>query len=191
MSEQYKTLQETKVHMTEKYKTSQETKVHMTEVVLPEHTNLLNQLMGGRLMYWMDVASFIVAQRHANRSVVTASVDNVSFKNPIQLGNMVNLQAQMTRAFRTSMEVYVRVYSENMMTGERFESNSAFFTLVALGQNGRPAEVPLLRPESEEEKEFFEGAARRRRVRLLLARSKISGFDEIMDRLEAEHLDPE
>ena len=93
-------------------------------------------------MYWMDAVSFMVAKRHSNRSVVTVSVDNVSFNHPIQVGNMVNIQAQVTHSFRTSMEIYVRVRCENMMTAEVFDSNTAFFTFVALDQNGRPTEVP-------------------------------------------------
>ena len=172
--------------MSRKYKTPQETRVHMAEVVLPEHTNLLNQLMGGRLMYWMDIAALIVSRRHSNRDVVTASVDNISFKNPIQLGNMVSLQAQITRAFHSSMEIYLRVYSENLTTGDRFESNTAFMTFVALDQNGRPTQVPDLKPQTKEEHALFEGAARRRKVRLLFAQAKDSNFDALLARLEDE-----
>ena len=168
------------------HKTPQETQVQMTEAVLPEHTNLMTQLMGGRLMYWMDVAAFIVAKRHSNRDVVTASVDNISFKNPIQLGNMVSLHAQITRAFRSSMELYLRVYSENLSTGDRFESNTAFMTFVALDQNGRPTQVPELRPQTKEEVILFEGAAQRRKIRLLLAQTKGSDFDELLARLETK-----
>ena len=137
-------------------------------------------------MYWMDVAAFIVARRHSNRDVVTASVDNISFKNPIQLGNMVSLQAQVTRAFRSSMEVYLRVYSENLTTGDRFESNTAFMTFVALDQNGKPTQVPKLKPQTQEEQALFEGAARRRKIRLLLAEVKDSDFDALLARLEHE-----
>ena len=143
--------------------------VTMTELVLPNDTNTLNNLMGGRLMHWMDIVSAIAAQKHSNRIVVTASVDNVSFSKPIQLGNVVTLKAKVTRAFNSSMEVHIEVEAEDIPSGKKFASNSAFFTFVAVDQSGRPIDVPEAVPQTEEEKELFEGALRRRQLRLVLA----------------------
>lgn len=156
--------------MAKQKKTSQSSYVTMTELVLPNDTNTLNNLMGGRLMHWMDVVSAIAAQKHSNRIVVTASADNISFKNPIQLGDVVTLEAKVTRAFNSSMEVYVEVYAENIPSGTKFKSHSAFFTFVAVDQSGRPIDVPELMPETEEEKELYAGALRRRQLRLVLAK---------------------
>lgn len=141
----------------------------MTELVLPNDTNTLNNLMGGRLMHWMDIVSAIAAQKHSNKTVVTASVDNISFKHPIRLGNVVTLRAKVTRAFTSSMEVRIDVDAEDVPTGEKFESNSAYFTFVALDANGRPTDVPEIEVETEDEKEYYNGALRRRQLRLILA----------------------
>jgi acyl-CoA hydrolase len=143
--------------------------VNMTELVLPNDTNTLNNLMGGRLMHWMDIVSAIVAQKHSNRLVVTASVDNISFKHPIRLGNVVTLRAKVTRSFHTSMEIRIDVEAEDAPSGKKFESNAAFFTFVAMDEGGRPTEVPELVPVTPEEKELYEGALRRRQLRLVLA----------------------
>lgn len=142
----------------------------MTELVLPNDTNTLNNLMGGRLMHWMDIVSAIAAQKHSNRIVVTASVDNVSFSKPIQLGNVVTLTAQVTRSFSSSMEVLIEVTAEDIPGNKKLESNSAFFTFVAVDQSGRPIDVPEVIPETDQEKEHFEGALRRRQLRLVLAK---------------------
>lgn len=155
--------------MAKQRKTPKDSCVTMTELVLPNDTNTLNNLMGGRLMHWMDVVTAISAQRHSNRIVVTASADNISFKKPIQLGDVVTLEAKVTRAFSSSMEVYVEVFAENIPSGTKFKSHSAFFTFVAVDQGGRPIDVPELVPESEEEKELHAGALRRRQLRLVLA----------------------
>jgi len=141
----------------------------MLELVLPNDTNTLSNLMGGRLMHWMDIVSAIAAQKHSNRIVVTASVDNISFKHPIRLGNVVTLRAKVTRAFSTSMEVRIDVDAEDIPTNTKTESNSAFFTFVAVDQLGQPVEIPELDPETDEEKALFEGALRRRQLRLILA----------------------
>lgn len=124
--------------------------------------------MGGRLMHWMDVVSAIAAQKHSNRIVVTASVDNISFKHPIRLGNVVTLKARVTRAFNSSMEVRIDVKAEDIPSNTVTESNSAFFTFVAVDQLGRPIDVPEVEPETEEEKELYIGALRRRQLRLIL-----------------------
>lgn len=119
-------------------------------------------------MHWMDVVSAIAAQKHSNRIVVTASVDNISFKHPIRLGNVVTLKARVTRAFNSSMEVRIDVKAEDIPSSTVTESNSAFFTFVAVDQLGRPIDVPEVEPETEEEKELYIGALRRRQLRLIL-----------------------
>ncbi|MEQ8924714.1 MAG: acyl-CoA thioesterase [Fulvivirga sp.] len=155
--------------MAKKVKKVSESYVTMTELVLPNDTNTLNNLMGGRLMHWMDIVSAIAAQKHSNRIVVTASVDNVSFGKPIQLGNVVTLKAQVTRAFSSSMEVRIEVEAEDIPSGRKFASNSAYFTFVAVDQSGRPIDVPEATPETDDEKEYYAGALRRRQLRLVLA----------------------
>lgn len=144
--------------------------VTMTEMVLPNDTNTLNNMMGGRLMHLMDIASAISAQKHSNRIVVTASADNISFSHPIALGDVVTLESHVTRAFNSSMEVYVKVSTENVPTGAKFVTNEAFFTFVAVDQSGNPINVPECVPQSEKEVELYEGALRRRQLRLVLAK---------------------
>lgn len=140
----------------------------MSELILPNDTNVLGNLMGGRLMHWMDIAAAIAAQKHCNCPVVTASVDNVSFSNPIKLGNLLTIEAKLTRSFNTSMEVYLRVWGEDLTAQYRYMSNEAYLTFVALDPNGKPRKVPELIPETDEEKKMFDGALRRRQVRLVL-----------------------
>jgi len=141
----------------------------MNELVLPNDTNTLNNLMGGRLLHWMDIAAAIAAQKHSNRIVVTASVDNVSFHHPIKLGDVVTLEAKVTRAFNTSVEVRLDVWAENIPSGTRFKSNEAYYTFVALAENGKTVPVPPVSIETEEEKKLYDGALRRRQLRLILA----------------------
>lgn len=141
----------------------------MTELVMPNDTNPLHNLMGGRMMHWMDVVAAISAGRHANAIVVTASVDNVSFGESIKLGNVVTLEAKVTRAFRTSMEVHINVWAEDIPTGRKLKSNEAFLTFVALTAAGQPLEVPDAVPETDEDRRLYEGALRRRQLRLVLA----------------------
>ncbi|WP_162053850.1 acyl-CoA thioesterase [Pontibacter pamirensis] len=152
-----------------KSKKVQDSYVIMTELVLPNDTNTLHNLMGGRMMHWMDIVSAISAQRHSNRIVVTASVDNVSFSESIKLGNVVTLEAKVTRAFNSSMEVHIVVYAEDIPSGKKVMSNQAFFTFVAVDQLGNPIDVPEAIPETEEEIKLYEGALRRRQLRLVLA----------------------
>lgn len=154
---------------TRKKKHPRESIASMTEFVLPNDTNTLNNLMGGRLMHWMDIVSAISAQRHSNHLVVTASVDNISFTNSIQLGNVVTLRAKVTRAFNSSMEVRIDVEAEDIPSGKKFASNSAYFTFVAIDQKGSPVPVPKIEPESEDEVAQYDGALRRRQLRLILA----------------------
>ncbi len=141
----------------------------MNELVLPNDTNTFGNLMGGRLMYWMDIAAGISSGKHCNAPSMTASVDNLSFKTPIRLGNIVHIEAQVTRAFNTSMEIHLKVWGEDSLHQYIYESNEAFFTFVALDPNGKPRAVEPVIPETEEEKRLYDGALRRRQLRLILA----------------------
>jgi len=147
-----------------------------THIVLPNDTNTLGNLMGGQLLKWMDVTGAISAHRHARRVVVTASVGNVSFQKPIKLGDVVTIEAQVSRAFKTSMEVILEVSVEDHRTGERKQSNVAMYTFVALDDTGKPITTPDLIPETDKEKERFEGALRRKQLNLILA-GKLSPKD--------------
>ncbi|WP_266368388.1 acyl-CoA thioesterase [Tellurirhabdus rosea] len=168
-------------------KYARESLTTMTEMVLPNDTNTLNNLMGGRLLHWMDIAAAIAAQKHSNRIVVTASVDNVSFAEPIKLGNIVTMQARVTRAFNSSMEVFIEVWAEDIPAGHRVSTNRAFYTFVAVDQSGRPIEVPPVIAETEDEKALYESALRRRQLRLVLAnRLKPQEATELRKLLEIE-----
>lgn len=149
-------------------KKPQDSFVIMSELVLPNDTNTLGNLMGGKLMHWMDIAAAIASQKHCNCAVVTASVDNLSFANPIKLGNLLTIEAKLTRTFNTSMEVYLRVWGEDLSAQYKYLSNEAYMTFVALDPNSRPRKVPELIPETEAEKRMYEGALRRRQLRLIL-----------------------
>lgn len=139
-----------------------------TEVVLPNDTNHVGNLFGGKLLQWMDITSAIAAQRHCNRVVVTAAINNVSFQHPIKQNSVVTLEAKVSRAFTSSMEVFIDVYVEDTVTGQRKKCNEAIFTFVAVDQNGAPLPVPEVVPETEEEKKRYEGALRRRQLSLIL-----------------------
>ncbi len=150
-------------------KTPTESLTISTELVLPNDTNTLGNLMGGKLLHWMDITSAISAHRHCGRIVVTASVNNVSFNQPIKLGEIVTLQAKVSRSFSSSMEVFIDVWVENNSTGQKKKCNEAIYTFVAVDQMGSPIHVPAIIPESEEEKQRFESALRRRQLSLILA----------------------
>src|ERR1700743_2270066 len=151
-----------------KAKMPQDTLVIMSELVLPNDTNTLGTLSGGKRMHWMDIAAAISSQKHCNCPVVTASVDNVSFAQPIKLGNLLTIEAKLTRSFNTSMEVYLRVWGEDLSAQYKYLSNEAYMTFVALDPNGRPRQVPDLVPETDAEKAMYDGALRRRQLRLIL-----------------------
>jgi acyl-CoA hydrolase len=140
-----------------------------TEVVLPNDTNHVGNLFGGKLMQWVDITAAIAAQRHCGRVVVTAAINHVSFDNPIKQNSVVTLEAKVSRAFSSSMEVYVDVWVENPVTGEKTKCNEAILTFVAIDQNGAPLPVPQLIAETELEKKRYESALRRRQLSLILA----------------------
>ena len=140
----------------------------MNELVLPNDTNMLHNLMGGRLLHWMDIAAAISAQKHCNSLAVTVSVDSVSFKHSIKLGDVVTIEARVSRAFTTSVEVRMDVWAENIPSGTRVKSNEAYYTFVALDAVGNKLPVPELVPETPAEHALFDSALRRRQLRLIL-----------------------
>jgi acyl-CoA hydrolase len=140
--------------------------VEMTQLVLPNDTNQLGNLLGGRLMEWMDIAAAISAQRHSNRICVTAGVDELVFHQPIRLGEVVTLSASVNRAFGTSMEVGVKVNAENLLTRERRTANTAYFTFVAVDESAFPVTVSPVIPQTSVEKRRFRDALERRNIRL-------------------------
>jgi acyl-CoA hydrolase len=152
-----------------KGKKASETLAITTKVVLPNDTNSLGNLFGGQLLAWMDVIASVSAHRHCRRVVVTASVNNVSFKEPIIQSSIVTLEAKVSRAFSSSMEVFIDVFVEDQVSGKKRKSNEAIYTFVAVDQNGGPIQVPELIPETEEEKLRYEGALRRKQLSLILA----------------------
>lgn len=152
-----------------KAKKASETFASSSRIVLPNDTNTLGNLMGGQLLNWMDINAAISAHRHCRRVVVTAAVNNVSFGNAIKLGDIVTIESKVSRAFSSSMEVYLDVYVENHITGKQNKCNEAIYTFVAVDQMGAPITVPDLIPESELEVTRFEGALRRRQLSLILA----------------------
>ena len=155
--------------MTLKSKTPSQSLTINTEVVLPNDTNHVGNLFGGKLMQWVDITAAIAAQRHCGRVVVTAAINHVSFDNPIKQNSVVTLEAKVSRAFSTSMEIYVDVLVENTVTGEKTKCNEAILTFVAIDQNGAPLPVPPLTPESDIEKKRYDSALRRRQLSLILA----------------------
>lgn len=140
-----------------------------TKLVLPNDTNTLGNLFGGRLLAWMDEIAFVSANRHSKRIAVTASVNNVSFNEPIKLGDTVTLRAKVSRAFTSSMEVIIDVSIEDKSTDKVVSSNQAIYTFVAVDQNGLPIEIPSIIPETEEEKKRYDAALRRKQLSLILA----------------------
>jgi acyl-CoA hydrolase len=152
-----------------KANTASSTSAITTKIVLPNDTNTLGNLFGGQLLAWMDVIASVSAHRHSKRVVVTASVNNVSFQKPINHASIVTLEAKVSRSFNSSMEVFVDVFVEDAVTGQREKCNEAIYTFVAVDQNGNPIQVPALIPETEEEKARFDGALRRKQLALILA----------------------
>jgi acyl-CoA hydrolase len=136
------------------------------ELALPNDVNKLGNIFGGKVMHLVDLAGAMAAIRHARLPVVTASVDSLQFLHPVHSGELILLRSSVNRAFRTSMEVGVKVITENLMTGERLHTCSAYLTFVALDENGKPTPVPCVIPETEEEKRRYREAGERREYRL-------------------------
>lgn len=147
-------------------KTPAESTVVMTELVLPNDTNYLGNLLGGRLMHWIDIAAALSAMRHSGKVCVTASVDEINFNEPIKLGHVVHISSVLTRAFHTSMEVFVHVEREDPLNGTRTRTSEAYLTFVAIDQYGKPLPAPPLEPQTDEEKLRYEEASMRREIRL-------------------------
>lgn len=140
--------------------------VEMTELVLPNDANQLGNILGGRVMHLIDICGAMAAARHARRVCVTASVDNLSFEHPIKVGQAVNLKAWVNYTARTSLEVQVEVYAEDLLTGERHHTSTALLTFVAVDEQGRPTPVPPVLPETPEEQRRYAEAEKRRAERL-------------------------
>lgn len=149
-----------------KGKTPSMSQVEMTQLVLPNDTNILGNLLGGRLMHWIDIAGAMAASRHSNKVVATVALDSLDFRHPVRMGEFVILKAKLTWVGRTSMEVTVSVFAENYETGSVIQTNKAYITYVALGHGGNPTPVPPLLPETEEEKKDYTEAEQRRNLRL-------------------------
>lgn len=141
----------------------------LTDMVLPGETNALNNLFGGELLARMDRACSISAQRHSRRIVVTASVNHVAFNKAVPVGSVVTVESKVSRAFKSSMEIYVDVWIEDRETGEKTKVNEGIYTFVAVDRTGTPVKVPEIVPETKLEKERFAGALRRKQLSLLLA----------------------
>lgn len=157
-------------------KTVDVSRSEMAEVVLPAQTNALGKLLGGHVMHLVDIAGALAAYRHSNSYVVTASVDYIDFRNPINLGEIVILKSQVNRVFHTSLEVGVEIYSENPLTSERKHTTTAYVTYVAIDEHTRrPKPVPPLIIQTAEEQRRYEEAAERRKVRLALREKEADG----------------
>jgi acyl-CoA hydrolase len=141
----------------------------LTDLVLPSETNPLNNLFGGELLARMDRAASIAAGRHSRRITVTASVNHVAFNRAIPLGSVVNVEAKVSRAFKSSMEIFIDVWVEDRQSGNRTKANEAIYTFVAVDDTGRPVEVPQIVPETELEIQRFDAALRRKQLSLVLA----------------------
>lgn len=153
--------------MTEQLKprTVAESQSEMAEVVLPNDANPLGNLLGGRLMHFIDIAGAMACHRHARSYVVTASMDHLDFLAPVHVGDLLILKSSVNRAFTTSMEVGVKVYVENYITGESRHVSSAYLTFVAVDKQGKHQPVPQIIAQTAEEKQRYEDAGRRREAR--------------------------
>jgi len=147
------------------YKTPSESFTLMTQLIFPTDTNHYDTMFGGRLMEYMDKAAAISAMRHAHTQSVTASMDSIDFLAPIKVGEVIEIKSFVTWTSRSSMEIFVTVIAENLITGEKKRTVNAFFTFVALGNDGRPTEIASIKPESEYEKILFAGAPERHEQR--------------------------
>ncbi|OIP51768.1 MAG: acyl-CoA thioesterase [Flavobacteriaceae bacterium CG_4_8_14_3_um_filter_34_10] len=150
-------------------KSPKDSRTIVTDLVLPSETNPIGNMFGGELLARMDRAASIAARRHSRRIVVTASVNHVAFNKMIPLGSVVTVEAAVSRAFKTSMEVYMDVWIEDRESGIKSKANEAIYTFVAVNESGTPMEVPQLIPETDLEKARYEAALRRKQLSLVLA----------------------
>jgi len=150
-------------------KTPEQSKTVMTDLVLPSETNPINNLFGGELLARMDRAASIAARRHSRRIVVTASVNHVAFNRAVPVGSVVTVEAKVSRAFKSSMEIYLDIWTEDRESGEKTKANEAIYTFVAVDETGRPIRVSEIHPETKLEKQRYEGALRRKQLSLVLA----------------------
>ena len=147
-------------------KAPRESRVDMVQLVLPNDANTLGNVLGGRVLHWIDLAAAIVAHRHCRTETVTVSLDQMSFLAPIKVGQLALISARMTFTGRTSMEIRVDVRCEDLLTGEKKQTSTAYLTFVAIDKQGRPAPVPPLRLETEEDEREARAAQARRAERL-------------------------
>ena len=150
-------------------KTPRESLTILTDLVLPGETNYLDNLFGGELLARMDRACSIAARRHSRRIVVTASVNHVAFNKSVPMGSVVTVEAKVSRAFKSSMEIYVDVWIEDRQSGLKTKVNEGIYTFVAVDEMGKPVEIPQIIPETELEKERYDGALQRKQLSLILA----------------------
>ncbi len=150
-------------------KTPKESLTTLTDLVLPGETNYLDNLFGGELLARMDRACSIAARRHSRRIVVTATVNHVAFTKSVPVGSVVTIEAKVSRAFKSSMEVYVDVWIEDRQSGEKTKVNEGIYTFVAVDETGKPVPIPQIKPETELEQKRYDGALRRKQLSLVLA----------------------
>lgn len=157
-----------------------------TDIILPSDTNALNGLFGGELLARVDRICCISAQRHSNHICVTVAVNHVSFEKVIPLGSMMTIEAKVSRAFSSSMEIVADVFLEDRSSGEKTKVNEAIYTFVAVDENGKPQQVPEILPETELEKKRYKNALRRRQLSLVLAgKMNASEASELMEILKS------
>lgn len=149
-----------------KTKSPKASETTVTEVVCPNDTNPMGILQGGRLVQWMDIASAVCAQNHAEHICVTASIDSVKFKTPAKVGDIITIKAKMTRAFKSSMEIFVQAWAKKILSQKAYLINEAYFTFVAIDDYGNPCEITSIKPTTEQEKKQYADADKRKKQRL-------------------------
>jgi acyl-CoA hydrolase len=167
-------------------RTVSDSQSEMTEIILPNDTNTLGNLLGGRLMHFIDIVGAMAAYRHSRTHVVTAAMDHIDFLQPVHVGDLLTLKSSVNRAFSTSMEVGVKAWVENTQTGVMLHVASAYLVFVAIDQNGRRVRVPELKPATADEQRRYEGALRRRQTREGEAARRKQALQAYADRKEAE-----
>jgi uncharacterized protein (TIGR00369 family) len=149
-----------------KLKTARASRISIAQLMHPEHANILGHVHGGWIMKLVDEAGALACMRHAQKKVVTVAVDSLVFREPIKIGDLVTLNAEVTYTGRTSMEAEVQVTAENPITGERTHTNTAYLVYVGLDDDGRPTPIPALIAESDEERQRMEQAKKRQAYRI-------------------------